>query len=58
MSESDTPRRKHQDSDVETMDKVWQNSAVVEQVDNTLLTIADTDQNVTSQIINATKYWF
>ena len=37
-------------------DKLWQNSAVVEQVDNTLLTIADTDQNVTSQIINATKY--
>lgn len=37
-------------------DKLWQNSAVVEQVDNTLLTIADIDQNVTSQIINATKY--
>ena len=26
VSESDTPRRKHQDSDVETIDKVWQTS--------------------------------
>ena len=47
---------RHDEEKGSNYDKLWQNSAVVEQVDNTLLTIADTDQNVTSQIINATKY--
>lgn len=37
-------------------DKLWHDASVVEQVDNTLITVSSDDQNVTDLILNAIKY--
>lgn len=46
----------YQEETGENFDKLWQNGAVVEQVENTLLTVSAEDENIKDTILNAIKY--